>query len=171
MTSLDIERIMLVGIGGFRRVFEELLDYVKQTQRDGAPLGKHPAVRKNLAAIATQIEVGYMLFWKVAAMLDKGGMPSVEASALKLTATELSRSLAEAAMDIMGPYGLLMDDAQGAPFRGMAPRGYLDCISATIGAGTSEIQRNIIATRGLGLPKAQEAARDFLRQECPPSNP
>ena len=86
-------------------------------------------------------------------MLDKGGVPSVEASTLKLTATELSRSLADAAMDILGPYGLLEEQSRWTPFRGMAPRGYLDCVSATIGAGTSEIQRNIIATRGLGLPR------------------
>lgn len=86
-------------------------------------------------------------------MLDKGLFPNTEASVLKLTATELSRSLAEVAMDILGPYGLLEEGSQWTPFRGMGPRGYLDCVSATIGAGTSEIQRNIIATRGLGLPR------------------
>ena len=153
MTSLDIERIMLVGIGGFRRVFEELVNFVKQTQRDGSPLGSLPSVRKRLAEIALKIEIGYLFFWKTAAMLDRGGVPSVEASTLKLTATELSRNLADAAMDIFGPYGLLEEESRWTPFRGMASRGYLDCISATIGAGTSEIQRNIIATRGLGLPR------------------
>lgn len=85
-------------------------------------------------------------------MLDKGNVPSVESSALKLVTTELSRNLADVAMEILGPYNQLMPGSEWAPFSGMAPRGYLDSISATIGAGTSEIQRNIIATRGLGLP-------------------
>ncbi len=154
MTSLDIERIMLVGIGGFRRVFEELVDFVKQTRRDGTALGLMPSVRRRLADIALQIEIGYLFFWKTAEALDKGHMPSVEASTLKLTATELSRKLANAAMDILGPYGILQQASAWTPFRGMGARGYLDCVSATIGAGTSEIQRNIIATRGLGLPRA-----------------
>jgi alkylation response protein AidB-like acyl-CoA dehydrogenase len=154
MTSLDIERIMLVGIGGFRRVFEELVEFTKQTQRDGTALSALPKVRRRLAEIALQIEMGYLFFWKTAAALDKGHMPSVEASTLKLTATELSRNLANAAMEILGPYGILDRGSAGIPFRGMAPRGYLDCVSATIGAGTSEIQRNIIATRGLGLPRS-----------------
>jgi alkylation response protein AidB-like acyl-CoA dehydrogenase len=153
MTSLDIERIMLVGIGGFRRVFEELVNFVKQAQKDGAALASSPSVRKRLAQIALQIEIGYLFFWKTAAALDKGQMPSVEASTLKLTATELSRNLANAAMEILGPYGMLQQGSVRTPFRGMAARGYLDCVSATIGAGTSEIQRNIIATRGLGLPR------------------
>jgi len=65
----------------------------------------------------------------------------------------MSRSLAETAMDVFGPYGLLTGESQWIPFRGLASWGYLDCVSATIGAGTSEIQRNIIATRGLGLPR------------------
>jgi alkylation response protein AidB-like acyl-CoA dehydrogenase len=56
-------------------------------------------------------------------------------------------------MDIFGPYGLIVEETDFTPFRGLAPRGYLDCISATIGAGTSEIQRNIIAQRGLELPR------------------
>jgi alkylation response protein AidB-like acyl-CoA dehydrogenase len=153
MTSLDIERIMLVGIGGFRRVFEELVKFVNQAKRDNAPLASCPAVRKRLAEIAIKIEIGYLFFWKTAAMLDKGGVPSVEASTLKLTATELSRNLADVAMKILGPYGLLEEESRWTPIRGMGPRGYLDCVSATIGAGTSEIQRNIIATRGLGLPR------------------
>ncbi len=61
--------------------------------------------------------------------------------------------MAEVAMDIFGPYSLIEEDRDFTPFRGLAPRGYLDCVSATIGAGTSEIQRNIIANRGLGLPR------------------
>jgi len=153
MTSLDIERIMLVGIGGFKRVFQELLEYVIHAERDGAQLRKDPLVRQKLAEIRIKIEICYLLFWKTADGLDKGLVPSTEASVLKLTATELSRSLAEVAMDILGPYGLLEQGSPWTPFRGMGPRGYLDCVSATIGAGTSEIQRNIIATRGLGLPR------------------
>ncbi|HMK65378.1 MAG TPA: acyl-CoA dehydrogenase family protein [Thermodesulfobacteriota bacterium] len=152
MTSLDFERVILVGIGGFRRVFEEMVDQVKKLKRDGLDLGRYPAVRKRLAEIAVKIETGYLLVWKTADMLDKGQSPSVEAAALKVVATELSRAMAEAAMDIFGPYAFLERGCEYAPFRGMAPVGYLDCISATIGAGTSEIQRNIIALRGLGLP-------------------
>ncbi len=153
MTSLDIERIMLVGVGGFRRIFEELVQSVKETERGGTPLQKDPFVRRKLAEIALKIEIAYLFFWKTAVGLDKGLTPSAEASMLKLTATELSRSLAETAMDVFGPYGLLTEESQWIPFRGLAPWGYLDCVSATIGAGTSEIQRNIIATRGLGLPR------------------
>jgi len=152
MTALDFERLM-VGIGSFKRVFEELLDYIKQTQRDGAPLGKNHMVRHRLAEVAIKIELAYMFFWRSASMLDKGLVPNVESSLLKLTTTELSRELADTTMVIFGPYGQLGTDSKWAPFKGLAPRGYLDCISATIGAGTSEIQRNIIAARGLGLPR------------------
>lgn len=153
MTALDFERVILVGIGGFKRLFEELVDCVKRTKRDGAPLQDNQSVRLKLARIATEIEAGYMLVWRTAEMLDKGFSPSVESASLKLVATELSRKMAETAMDIFGPYGLIDETTDFTPFRGLAPRGYLDCISATIGAGTSEIQRNIIAYRGLGLPR------------------
>ncbi len=153
MTALDFERVVLVGIGGFKRVFEEMLEHVKRTKCDGVPLGSKESVRLKLARIAVEIEAGYLLMWRTAEMLDKGFPASVESSALKLVATELSRKMAEAAMDIFGPYALMDEESEFMPFRGLAPRGYLDCISATIGAGTSEIQRNIIAVRGLGLPR------------------
>jgi alkylation response protein AidB-like acyl-CoA dehydrogenase len=152
MTALDFERLM-VGIGGFRRIFEQFLEYVKNAKRDGAPLGENSLVRKRLAEIAIKIEIAYMFFWRTAAILDKGQVPNVESSILKLFITELSRDFANVTIEILGPYGQLMTDSKWAPFRGMGPRGYLDCISATIGAGTSEIQRSIIAMRGLELPR------------------
>ena len=152
MTALDFERL-LVGIGGFRRFFEELVTYVKQAEREGKQLSKMHSVRLKLAEIATKIEIAYMFFWRTAEKLDKGQVPDVESSILKLTTTELSRHLANVAMEIFGPYNQLETEGEWTPIRGMAPRGYLDCISATIGAGTSEIQRSIIATRGLGLPR------------------
>jgi alkylation response protein AidB-like acyl-CoA dehydrogenase len=152
MTALDFERL-LVGIGGFRRFFEELVGYVKQAEREGKPLAKIDSVRLKLAEIATKIEIAYMFFWRTAEKLDKGQVPDVESSILKLTTTELSRQLANVSMEIFGPYNQLETEGEWTPIRGMAPRGYLDCISATIGAGTSEIQRTIIATRGLGLPR------------------
>jgi 3-oxocholest-4-en-26-oyl-CoA dehydrogenase alpha subunit len=152
MLALDFERLM-VGIGGFKRILDEFIDYVKNAQRDGHALGHQTSVKKQLALISTKLEIAYMFFWRTAEKLDKAENTSVEASALKLICTEISRLLANAAMDILGPYGQLMMDSKWAPFRGMAPRGYLDCISATIGAGSSEIMRNIIAMRGLGLPR------------------
>ena len=152
MTALDFERL-LVGIGGFRRFFEELVAHVKQAEREGNPLANNHSVRIKLAEIATKIEIAYMFFWRTAEKLDKGQVPDVESSMLKLSTTELSRHLANVAMEIFGPYSQLETESEWTPIRGMAPRGYLDCISATIGAGTSEIQRSIIATRGLGLPR------------------
>ena len=116
------------------------------------PLGSQPRVRQSRAEIAVRIHTAYLFFWRTASVLDKGLVPSVESSALKLVTTELSSKMADASMEILVPYALLTADSKWTPMNGMAPRGYLDCISATIGAGTSEIQRNIIAMRGLGLP-------------------
>jgi alkylation response protein AidB-like acyl-CoA dehydrogenase len=106
-----------------------------------------------MARIATRIEVNYMLFWRTAEMLDRGEDPNVESSILKLTATELARDMAEIAMEILGPYGQITGNSERAPIRGLVSRGFLESISATIGAGTSEVMRNIIAQRGLGLPR------------------
>ena len=152
MMALDFERLM-VGIGAFTRTIEELVDYVKTAERDGKPLKDNPRVREQLAYLATRLEVAYKFYWRTADMLDKGMQPSVEASALKLICTELSRKLADTAMEILGPYGQLTGPSDYTPIRGMIPRGYLDCISATVGAGSSEIQRNIVAQRGLGMPR------------------
>ena len=153
MTALDFERMCLVGIGEYKRMFEELVEFVNNTSLDGMVLAKKQSVRKKLAELATRIEIGYMLFWRTAEMLDNGEDPNVESSVLKLMATELAKDMADLSMEILGPYSQYEGRSQRSPLRGLVSRGFLESISATIGAGTSEVQRNIIAQRGLGLPR------------------
>ncbi len=152
MLALQFER-MSIGSGGFRRVLEELVQFARETDRNGRPLSEDPEVRKALAAIAVEIEVFLTFYWQSAWMQDRGQVPELEASALKLIFTELSVKLANTAMDLLGPYGLLDKGSEFAPFGGRVGMGFLDSISGPIGAGTSEIQKTILATRGLGLPR------------------
>ncbi|MCX6007991.1 MAG: acyl-CoA dehydrogenase family protein [Chloroflexi bacterium] len=152
MVALDFERLA-IAIGGFRRQYEDIVKYAKETKRDGKPISENYAVRKKLADLAIEIEIAYMYFFKTAWMMDNNMHPNIEASVLKLVATQLSRKLAGVGMDVLGMRGQLNHDSPYAPLDGRVCIGYLDSISAVIGAGASEIQRNIIAQRGLGLPR------------------
>lgn len=154
MLALQFER-MMIGAGAFRRVLDELVQFAKETERGGRPLAEDPRVRKDLAALAVEVEIFLSFFWKAAWMQDQGEVPELEASALKLVFTELSVKMANTAVDLLGPYGLLDKGSKWAPFGGRIGMGYLDSISGPIGAGTSEIQKTILATRGLGLPRGR----------------
>ena len=127
--------------------------YTRETKRNGEALSKDLLVRNKLADIAIKLDVVNMFYWQVAWKGDKGVSSETDASIAKLISTELSRDLAFTAMDVMGHYGQLATDSRWAALRGRVYLGYLDCISAIVGAGTNEIQRNIIAQRGLGLPR------------------
>lgn len=152
MVALQYERYM-IGTGAFRRVLEELIQYIRETNFYGESLAKNPLIRNKVASIAIEVEVLYGFYWRTAWLMDKGLIPELEVSALKLFATELSRTLASTSMEILGLYGQLDRDSKWAPLKGRGCLGYLDSVSGPIGAGTSEIQRTIIATRGLGLPR------------------
>jgi alkylation response protein AidB-like acyl-CoA dehydrogenase len=154
MLALQFERLA-IGVGSFRRVRDELVQYAKDTVRKGRPLAEDVGVRRKLAAIAIEIEVFENLYWQTVCMLRQERVPELEASAVKLVFTELSVKMANIAMDIVGQYGLLDKGSKWAPFDGRVGLGYLDSISGPIGAGTSEIQKSILATRGLGLPRAR----------------
>ena len=80
-------------------------------------------------------------------------IPNHEASMSKLYTTELNQRIAATTLKLFGLYGQLWDKERPEALRGMAARGYVGAVSSTIAGGTSEIQRNIIATRGLGLPR------------------
>jgi alkylation response protein AidB-like acyl-CoA dehydrogenase len=154
MLALQFERLVAWS-GSYRRTFEDLVRFCRETRFGGISLGKDPLVRDKLAELAIDIEVVNGLFWKTAWMLDHDVVPELEASFLKLFATELSRKFAHISMDILGIYGQLKRGSPWVPLTGRFAIGYLDSISGPIGAGTTEIQLGIIATRGLGLPRGR----------------
>src|SRR6202012_538183 len=133
--------------------FELLVDYVKSTVRDGRPLKDDPVVRQRLAQLATQVEVARVIGLKFVFESAKGGAaPTAWASEYKLYATELSKRLANASMDIAGPGSQLRVKTEEAPMAGRSESTYRYTVIDTIGGGASEIQKNNIARRKLGLP-------------------
>jgi hypothetical protein len=136
-----------------------LCDYVRHEEVDGKPLREDPVIRSRIARLATDAEVARCLGLRVVAESMKSEKdrsvppPTVESSRYKLFATEFSRRLADASMDIGAPGSQLRVHTKTAPMEGRAESTYRYTVIDTIGGGTSEVQKNIIARRGLGLPK------------------
>ena len=152
--ALDYERAFSAAAPAYlRRTFEELISYVKETDRNNRPLCKEPKIRYKLAQLAIELEVGRMLGYQVAWLLDRGSVPFYEASISKVFISELERRLTGVGMEIMGLYGQLSEGCNWAPLGGQMERAYQIAFMGTIGGGTSEIQRSIIAIIGLGLPR------------------
>jgi 3-oxocholest-4-en-26-oyl-CoA dehydrogenase alpha subunit len=152
--ALDLERFTMFTFSPIAQRLELLSGYVATAERDGKPLRDDPVVRRRLAQLATQAEVARVLGLRFVAQSAKGeAAPTVEASEYKLYATELSKRLADASMDIAGPGSQLRVKAKSAPMGGRAESTYRYTVIDTIGGGASEIQKNIIARRKLGLPK------------------
>src|SRR5580700_8592106 len=152
--ALDLERFTMFTISPIQQRFELLVEYVKTTKRDGRPLKDDPVVRQRLAQLATQLEVARTIGLRFVYESSKGGAaPTAWASEYKLFATELSKRLANASMDIAGPGSQLRVKTPEAPMAGRAESTYRYTVIDTIGGGASEIQKNIIARRKLGLPK------------------
>src|SRR5580693_734877 len=152
--ALDLERFTLFTYSPIQQRLDLLTDYVATTERDGAALRDDAVIRQRLAWLATEGEVARGLGLTFVAASAKGGAPPTsEASEYKLYATELSQRLADASMDIAGPGSQLRVRTEDAPMAGRAESTYRYTVIDTIGGGASEIQKNIIARRKLGLPK------------------
>jgi alkylation response protein AidB-like acyl-CoA dehydrogenase len=151
-TALDLERSGVQASAGGRRTLEELGAYVRE-QRDDGELKRNPVLRHRFAEMALETGVARYLAYRVAWMQSKGQHANHEASVSKLYGSEFGQRLAAFAMQLLGLYGQLGPGSKGARLKGRFERGYLGSVSASIAAGTSEVQRGIIATRGLGLPR------------------
>lgn len=150
--ALDYERFTLYTVGPLQGKFDALLELLKITHRDGVALSKDPLIRDRVATLATEVECAAMLQRRVIAAALKDNVPTVEAAMCKLYSTELGRRLADFAMDCLGPSGLLREDSSDAPANGKWEHSYRATVVDTIGGGSSEVQKNIIARRGLALP-------------------
>ena len=151
--ALDFERSGVGYSASARRTLETLAEYAKRTERNGAPLSEDPHIRRKLARRFVETEVSRRLSYKVAWMQSEGMVPNAEASMSKMYGTELTQRVARTGMEILGMAGQLSAGSKWAPLQGHIQRSYLMATSSTIAAGTSEIQRNIVAQRGLGLPR------------------
>jgi alkylation response protein AidB-like acyl-CoA dehydrogenase len=152
--ALDLERFTMFTFSPIEQRLDLLTEYVRTATRDGEPLKDDPVTRQRLAQLHTQAEVARVLGLKVVAASMKGGAPpTTESSEYKLFATELSKRLADAAMDMAGPGSQLRVKTEEAPMAGRSESTYRYTVIDTIGGGASEIQKNIIARRKLGLPK------------------
>ena len=152
--ALDLERFTMFTFSPIEQRVALLCEYVAHAERDGKPLKADPIVRQTIAHLVTETEVARVLGLRFVAESMKGGAaPTCEASEYKLYATELSKRVANAAMDIAGPGSQLRLHTEDAPMKGRAESTYRYTVIDTIGGGASEIQKNIIARRKLGLPK------------------
>ena len=151
--ALDFERSGSSGPAAARRVLEEVVKWAKRARRNGQAVTKEPAARAKLAEIALEIEVGRSLCYRVASMQSRGLVPNYEASVARMFYAEMNQRFMKAVMEMMGLDGQLGRNQPWSQMRGRFVYNYLRSIGNTIETGTSEIQRNIIAERGLGLPR------------------
>jgi hypothetical protein len=152
--ALDLERFTMYQLAPLEQRMEELLAFVQEATLDDEPVKADPLVRDTIATLATELRVAQALGKRFIDRARGGGKPpTVEASQYKLYATHLNQRIADAMMDIAAPASQLRIHTETAPMRGRAEMVYRYSVLDTIGAGASEIQKNIIARRGMGLPK------------------
>jgi len=148
--ALDFERTSVAGVARARRWWEDLVAF---SRKHRGFVEARPEVRHRLAEIGVEIEAGQNLCYRVASLQQAGEIPNYEASIAKLYSSELGQRLAGTGMDLLGLYGQLHPRSKYAHLRGRIERYYQVGVAETIAGGTSEIMRNIIAIRGLGLPR------------------
>jgi len=150
-TTLDFERSSIGSAVGARQSVERYLSWMRGNK--AAFTGSESkAVAQQWVERWIEVGISTLLARRVISMQVNGQIPNSEASVAKLYSSELNQRIARTAVRMLGMWGTVIDER--APFKGEVGVGYPDSVSATIAGGTSEIQRNIIATRGLGLPRA-----------------
>jgi alkylation response protein AidB-like acyl-CoA dehydrogenase len=136
--------------GETRRLFERALAWARESGVIGDPVA-----RDRLARIAVDIEVGRLLGDRLASRALQSELPVVEGSMAKLFTSEAFQRAASDVLDLIGAEGVLQHGAPGAPVEGWVEHAHRHAAVMTIYAGASEIQRSIIAERGLGLPRSR----------------
>ena len=147
MATLDFERCGHLFYPTIRGYLEHLWGYVKQTSTS-----PDPVLRNRMAELLAECEMARLIHYRALWMLEKGRLPTYEAAIDKMYNCELAQRAAEFGMQILGNYGQLIEGSKLTRFNGWPSFYYLDTAAYAIMGGTSEIDRNVIAIRGLGLP-------------------
>ena len=153
VTLLDFERSGIDYSSSGRRLLDDTWRYAADTKRDGRVLTQVPWVRNLMADRYIECEVARLIAYNVAYMQGEGLVPNKEASMSKVFGSETVQRVTKTCMEVLGMYGFLNRQDHWAPLEGRIQENWMVSFSGTIAAGTSEIQRNVIASRGLGLPR------------------
>mgnify|MGYP000375872124 CR=1 FL=1 len=150
-SQLDFERAGMERLLSYAPLLADLEAYVRSSGR-----GAEPYLRQQLARFHGDIAVGRQLIYRIAWQLSQGVTPIADTALAKLYGTELEQRLARFAGEVLGAYAILTTDAHAVdvPLRGRVARAIVNAPGLTIRGGTVEILRNIVAQRGLGLPRA-----------------
>ncbi|MCA9843443.1 MAG: acyl-CoA dehydrogenase family protein [Dehalococcoidia bacterium] len=153
-TLLDFERSGVNWSAQGRKTVERLTGYARETSGPKGRLIDDAGIRQGLAELRIGVEASRLLSYRVAWMQSANLIPNYEASMSKVFGSELGQRIANFGLKLLGLPGQNVDPADpNAPLKADIGRSYMRTVPGTIAAGTSEIQRNIIATRGLGLPR------------------
>jgi alkylation response protein AidB-like acyl-CoA dehydrogenase len=151
--TLAHERNMLGSTTRTQQTFQRLLRLARVQRRNGGPASRDPVIRQRLADLAIRVETMKLEAYRQLTDTLRGRPPGIAASVNKLVTTELNHDLARAALEILGSYGPLDRRSRRVKDRGAWPLDFMFSLGLIIGGGTSQIQKNIIAERGLGMPK------------------
>lgn len=151
-TLAAFERSNIGEITRMKRDLDFLVAYCNSTERNGKLLSQDPIVRNRLAQIASEIEAAHCLAYCIADMQSRNEMTLLYAGAVKTFSSEVSERFASVAAEILGRYGQVKH-SKWAPLNGWWEQIYQENFVTSISMGTNEIQRNIMAWYGLGLPR------------------
>jgi alkylation response protein AidB-like acyl-CoA dehydrogenase len=151
--TLAHERNMLGSTTRTQQMFQGLLHVARMRRRDGKPASADPWIRHRLADLAIRVESMKYHSYRQLTDLLRGRSPGIGASVNKLVSTELNHAICALAMEVLGDYGTLDRKSKYVVDRGIWPYEFMFTLGLIIGGGTSQIQKNIIAERGLGMPK------------------
>ena len=146
------ERSNMSMVYALVRVMEYLVEYCNETKRNGVPLSRDPLVRSRIADLACGLEAVRTLAYRIADQQSRNEMGLMDAASVKVYASELMEKMAQVATDLMGPFGQV-PHSKWAKISGIFESLYMACFVPIVSMGTNEIQRNIIAWYGLGLPR------------------
>jgi alkylation response protein AidB-like acyl-CoA dehydrogenase len=152
-TTLDFERSGIATSVGHQLIVRDLVKFAKDSRYGSHTVATTPQVRNELADRTIEAQVEALICYRIISMQERGEIPNKESSIAKLFSSELDVRLASTAMHLAGLYSQVTDRDDTNAMGGRFPRFYMHSTTSPIGGGTSEIQRNIIAMRGLGLPR------------------
>ena len=156
MQSLAYERggTAPVGVGGLKRLLDELVQYVKETQHGGKALSQNPIIRQKLADRAIELETLRMFACETTWKMSQGIIVVYEPSRDKAFGSQAFERLAITGTEILGAYSQVDPDSRWARIKGGIQNMYLLFPGISIAAGTDDIERNIIGQFRLGLPRS-----------------